>query len=236
MPKPINITKRENERKVLPTARSQYRWVFWDWNGTLLDDCDYAISVRNRIFPSFGLPTVESVDDYHEQFTFPVKIYYERAGVTDENFIAVANAWMDEYMRGAESIPLHPDALVALHAFQDAGLSQVLLSASDKKVLFQQLSYYGIEPFFSAVLGLNHIYATSKLELGNTYISEHGIPPSECVLLGDTLHDAEVSNKMGIDCILIARGHQSEKALRMAGVPVLGQLTAAVKWMLPISP
>ena len=88
------------------------RQVLWDWNGTLLDDLWYAIGVRNRVFPTFGLPTIDSLEAYYRQFTFPVRLYYERAGVTDANFVQVANAWMDEYVRGCKEIPLHEDATV----------------------------------------------------------------------------------------------------------------------------
>ncbi len=38
--------------------------ILWDWNGTLLDDLRYAIKVRNRVFPRFGLPVIEDVQDY----------------------------------------------------------------------------------------------------------------------------------------------------------------------------
>ena len=56
--------------------------VLWDWNGTLLDDLEYSIQVRNNIFPAFHLPTLSGVEEYHRQFTFPVRLYYQRAGVT----------------------------------------------------------------------------------------------------------------------------------------------------------
>ena len=35
--------------------------VLWDWNGTLLDDLEYSIQVRNNIFPAFHLPLLDSV-------------------------------------------------------------------------------------------------------------------------------------------------------------------------------
>ena len=28
------------------------RQILWDWNGTLLDDLRYGMSVRNRTFPA----------------------------------------------------------------------------------------------------------------------------------------------------------------------------------------
>ena len=51
------------------------RQVLWDWNGTLLDDLAYAIGVRNRSFPAFGLSCIGCVEDYHAPFTFPVRTY-----------------------------------------------------------------------------------------------------------------------------------------------------------------
>ena len=81
--------------------------VLWDWNGTLLDDLEYSIQVRNNIFPAFHLPTLSGVEEYHRQFTFPVRLYYQRAGVTDEIFDDVAHAWMAEYERRMDTIPCY---------------------------------------------------------------------------------------------------------------------------------
>lgn len=208
-----------------PTAAPQL--VLWDWNGTLLNDAEYAIGVRNRVFPHFGLPPVESVEAYHAQFTFPVKLYYTRAGVTEEQFVQVAHAWMAEYLRGCEDIPLFTDALETLDAFHAAGCKQAVLSASKLDTLQMQLGYAGIAKRFDAVLGLGHIYATSKEGIGREYLQNSHVDTSACVLLGDTLHDAEVAGALGCRCVLVARGHQSRQTLLTAGVPVCDSLSQA---------
>jgi phosphoglycolate phosphatase len=206
--------------------------ILWDWNGTLLNDVDYAIGVRNRVFPRFGLPPVKDIAEYHAQFTFPVKLYYLRAGVTEENFNAVANAWMDEYLRGCDNVPLFTDAVAALNLFSQAGLMQTVLSASKLDTLTMQLRLAGILERFDDVLGLSHIYATSKAEIGQKYLAQSGVNPRSCVMLGDTLHDAEVAEATCCRCVLIARGHQSRKVLESAAVPVCDTLTEAVALVL----
>lgn len=206
--------------------------VFWDWNGTLLDDAQYALGVRNRVFPRFGLPEIEDLETYHEQFTFPVRLYYERAGVTEENFTAVAHAWMDEYLAGCHAVPLFPDAIKALDSFRDAGLTQVVLSASQEDNLRDQLDHAGILNRFRAVLGLSHIYATDKTELARAWLLETGADPAACVLLGDTAHDATVADGLGMGCVLIARGHMSRKRLLETGHPVCETLTEAANLVL----
>lgn len=208
--------------------------VLWDWNGTLLDDLRYAINVRNRVFPTFGLPTIDSIEEYYRQFTFPVRLYYERAGVTDENFDQVAHAWMDEYVRGCPRIPLHGDAADTVRRLRSAGIRQAVLSASQIDILAKQLDCYPqLEGCFDTLLGLSDIYARSKEAIGCAYLQSCGIPARQTVMLGDTLHDADVAKAMGTQCILVARGHQSRQTLETAGVPVCDTLAEAAMLLLP---
>lgn len=206
--------------------------ILWDWNGTLLDDLQYGMDVRNRIFPTFNLPTIDSIQEYHAQFTFPIRLYYERAGVTDEIFVPIAHAWMDEYVRGFSTVPLHQDALETLERFAAAGLCQTVLSASKLDLLTEQIAQFDIQHYFSAILGLGDIYAGSKEEIGRQYLLGCSIAPEETVMIGDTLHDAEVAAAIGAKCILVARGHQSRETLLTAGVPVVDTLKAAADMLL----
>ncbi|HPJ02296.1 MAG TPA: HAD hydrolase-like protein [Candidatus Limiplasma sp.] len=212
------------------------RVILWDWNGTLLDDLRYAIGVRNRVFPRFGLPGVADIQTYYEQFTFPVRLYYERAGVTEGNFVQVANAWMDEYLANCHTVPLFDDALFALDSFQDAGCMQIVLSASKEDNLKQQLENAGILDRFAAVLGLSHIYATDKTDLARAWLLETNTDPTDCVLLGDTTHDADVADSLGMGCVLIARGHMSRNRLLLTGHPVCDSLTQATALVLGRKP
>ena len=213
-----------------PPPVSPIRQVLWDWNGTLLDDLAYAIGVRNRTFPAFGLPRIGSVAEYHRQFTFPVRRYYERAGVTDETFVAVAHAWMAEYVRGFDAVPLHGDAVETLARFAAAGVRQAVLSATRRDMLESQIARFPIRAYFTDVLGLSDIYARSKEAVGLDYLARCGVPAASTLMIGDTLHDAEVARAMGTGCVLVARGHQSRETLLTAGVPVMDTLLEAAAW------
>ena len=213
-----------------PPPVSSIRQVLWDWNGTLLDDLAYAIGVRNRTFPAFGLPRIGSVAEYHRQFTFPVRRYYERAGVTDETFVAVAHAWMAEYVRGFDAVPLHGDAVETLARFAAAGVRQAVLSATRRDMLESQIARFPIRAYFTDVLGLSDIYARSKEAVGLDYLARCGVPAASTLMIGDTLHDAEVARAMGTGCVLVARGHQSRETLLTAGVPVMDTLLEAAAW------
>jgi phosphoglycolate phosphatase len=209
-----------------------WTYVLWDWNGTLLDDVQTAVDVNNEIFPRFGFLSPGGVADYHRLFRFPVREYYRDLGVADDIFPAVANAWAEGYREKSIGCRLQKHALEALEAFHQAGFQQAILSASKEEFLHEQIARYPIGGYFQAALGLTHIYATSKVDIAKGFLKSQGIDPKQAVFLGDTLHDAEVAQAIGCDCILIARGHQPWKTLLEAGVPVFEDLEKTKEYVL----
>lgn len=212
-----------------------WKTILWDWNGTLLDDVETALAVNNEIFPIFGLAPLGDLADYHKVFRFPIRDYYRDVGVTDELFDDVAQAWSAGYMKKSEGCCLQKGALEALEAFSKAGLSQVILSASKREHLHEQIARFPIGQYFDDALGLSHIYATSKVELARDYLKTQNLEPREALFLGDTLHDAEVAKAIGCDCMLIARGHQARETLETAGVPILNDLCEATQYILNLN-
>ena len=108
---------------------------------------------------------------------------------------------------------LHDGALEALQFFETRKLSQCMLSASHLDALNQTLQEHGIEKNFKTVLGLDDHFAYGKIHLGNTWLENNTIEKNQVLFVGDTLHDLDVANEMGIHCILVATGHQSKERL-----------------------
>ena len=76
----------------------------------------------------------------------------------------------------------------------------------------------GIEHYFDEILGTSDIYAAGKEDIAKEYMKR--AKPKCALLIGDTTHDKEVADSLGIDCILVATGHQSKKVLQEAGFVV----------------
>ena len=87
----------------------------------------------------------------------------------------------------------------------------MILSASSLIELKKQLDELDIAKYFDDVLGIDNIYAGSKLNIALKWIEDKD--PKDCLMLGDTLHDLEVARSMNVDCILIANGHQPKGKL-----------------------
>ncbi len=199
-----------------------YRHIIWDWNGTLLDDAWLCVEVINQLLRERALPPV-SLDSYRAQFDFPVILYYERIGLpTDpEAFCTISQQFIDRYHERFEACSLRPGVSSTLEAIHRQGRPMSILSASRQDFLERAVRMFGVEPWFDSLNGIDTIHATGKLERGRKCIEALGIPPTDCLLVGDTVHDFEVASTLGLQCILLANGHHDAARLRATGMPVL---------------
>jgi len=209
-----------------------YRHVIWDWNGTLLDDLDLCLDAMNAMLARRGLPALDR-GRYHAAFDFPVRDYYGRLGlpIDDANFHALSVEFIGAYEARRLEPVLQPGAAELLAAIARRGLTQSILSAYHHESLRAVVHHHGVSEHFTALHGLDNIYAQSKVELGRAFLTTLGLPPCEVLLIGDTLHDLAVARELGTGCVLVAHGHHPAGRLRAATeqvFPDLRALTAAL--------
>lgn len=201
--------------------------VLWDWNGTLLDDRDFTLSCLNALLEEFGYPQRYGVDAYLELFDFPIEEYYKKAGFdfARHPYPLLAERFMARYNPGAGRCRPTAAAVETLAAVRGMGVRQVVLSATRQDTLHRQVAEQGLTGFFDELLGLGDIYGKSKVQAGRDWMARAGIDPHTAVMVGDTLHDAEVAAAMGARCVLVTTGHHSRSRLLTAGCPVIDALS-----------
>lgn len=205
----------------------KFRTIIWDWNGTLLNDVKECLQIINKSLHKRNLPAL-SLPQYLEKFQFPVKKYYEAIGFdfVRESFEEAGQEYIDAYAEKMFNCRLQPEAVNTLTCFKKAGLQQFVLSALNDEALQKCLNSYELNGFFVKACGLDDYYAHSKVELGKALIKDFAIDRKTAVLIGDTVHDYEAAQAMGVDCILIADGHNAKQRLLRCNVTVLDDLSA----------
>ena len=108
-----------------------------------------------------------------------------------------------------------------VETLRQKGYGQSILSAREQTELITETLDLGVNAYFTKVYGLADHYAHGKTDVGKKLIRDLGLPFSSLLFIGDTRHDAEVANEIGIDCILIPNGHHSEERLRACRFPVI---------------
>jgi phosphoglycolate phosphatase len=188
--------------------------IIWDWNGTLLNDIDICIECMNRLLDARNLDTLEKVR-YRDIFTFPVREYYRRLGFNFdfEEFEKPAIEFIDLYYENLHRVDLFDSVPDVLSAFKERDYHQSILSAMEHERLLLNLKAKNVFPYFDQVAGIEDHYAHSKLEIGKDLMNKINFKPEEILLIGDTIHDFEVANGLGVEALLVAKGHQSKKRL-----------------------
>lgn len=202
--------------------------VIWDWNGTLLDDVHICVEILNSMLRKRGLRPV-TLEEYYGIFDFPVIDYYRRAGfdLNAEAFESVSEDYINAYSSAAQYLPLRDGAKEVLEKLYSKSFKQIILSASKKESLTCALKRYGLDGYFAEAFGLQDDYAYGKGELGLLAMAKHDLKAHDTILIGDTLHDLDVAELMGIRCILVSGGHHSADKLMSKHNTVCGSLYEA---------
>lgn len=204
----------------------KYKYIMWDWNGTILDDLQMNFDIENILLTRRGLRPIENKGEYLEKFCFPIINFYKNLGfdLENEKFEIIAREYAHLYDEMYPSAQIFEGAERILRLIKNAGIRQLIISQTEQSYLTKQVTYFELEHLFTDILGNSDIYARSKVALAQRWMRENSADSSEILFIGDTVHDKEVADSIGCDCVLVATGHNSEERLLSAGVTVLSDI------------
>ncbi|MEO2174532.1 MAG: HAD family hydrolase [bacterium] len=204
---------------------TNYHTVIWDWNGTLLDDVHLALRIANDIFAENGVARITR-EHYTRIFDFPVKEYYERAGLflSDSQYEEISERFCDEFEADLATVRLFPSVQAVLSAVGQSGLQQYILSGTEHPRLARMLDSFEISGHFDGFKGMSDGLAHGKITAACELLNEFELEAAGTVVVGDTSHDHGVAQAMGLDCLLLATGHQSFERLSKLDCPVFHSL------------
>jgi phosphoglycolate phosphatase len=205
--------------------------IIWDWNGTLLDDIDVVIDVMNGLLSKRNLPLLTR-ERYRNVFTFPIINYYKKLGFDfgKEKFEDLAIEFIEKYLVSYHRFKLYKGAEKTLACLKEEGYRQIILSATNKANLNEQIEIFGLQKYFSDIIGVDDHFGKSKKDHGLEIIRklEKG---HKATMIGDTLHDLEVAQAIGSKCILISHGHQDKAVLSGAKAEIVGELKDVLEYV-----
>jgi phosphoglycolate phosphatase len=209
----------------MPSSTKTYQHIIWDWNGTLMDDAWLCSQIMNGMLSRRGLDVI-TPEHYAEIFDFPVSDYYRRAGwdFSAIPFETLSDEFVAEYSKRIAECPLRAGTGEALTRAARAGLTQSVLSAAKQSLVDRLVAHYGLAEYFESVHGIADHHAAGKVEMAKRWLAESGRDPAGMLLVGDTVHDHEVAQELGVDCVLVFSGHMSVSRLQATGAPVVAGL------------
>lgn len=191
----------------------QYKYIFWDFNGTVIDDVQVALTCVNDMLDRRGKPHI-NMEQYYDYVETPIIGFYRHILTPEElDFDVISRDYHSDYARHGDMLKLADGIYELIHELKDAGAHQYIITATHTDEANALLKEFGIRDCFDEVLGAGNLLAESKAGRALELFDSLGIDRNEAIFIGDTLHDLETANVLGIDCILVAYGHQGKKLL-----------------------
>lgn len=201
---------------------SPMRYIFWDWNGTLVNDAHALCEAFNQLISQRGIRPV-SLERYRDIYQHPIKKMYSEVGVdlAAHPFEAMADLWHQLYQDAVAGSALHHDVLSTISALSERGSSHNVVSALPHEVLITQVERFGVRHLFDNVHGISDAFAESKIAQAVQLAERLAARGGEITVVGDSSHDAEVARELSANCVLVARGAESRARLERNGYPVV---------------
>ena len=127
----------------------KYKHIIWDWNGTLLDDCDLCLQSFNISLKKRDLNQITK-KKYRESFTFPVSEVYEKVGFNFvlEPYEVVSNEFVNFYEEHFYKVKLHTRVEECLSKVLSNQVSQSILSAGKQDLLDNWIKRHNLQSYF----------------------------------------------------------------------------------------
>ena len=148
-----------------------------------------------------------------------------------EAYERLAQNYIKKYRNEYKGCFLHDHTFKTVKSLKAFGVSQSIFSAGMQSDLEEFVNFYGLMDFMTLVDGANNIYAKGKGDRVHDHFIKISQHPDHVLLVGDTLHDAEVAALVGCRALLFEKGHFCEERLRNSPVQSFNNLLEVLKYL-----
>ena len=202
----------------------RYHNILWDWNGTLIDDAVTSLDCVNDMLSEMGKPLI-SLEQYYTYVETPIIGFYRHILTEEElDFPTISKSFHEAYNNRLNTTKLAYNALNVLKSLKENGAKQYIITASKEESARNLTIEYSVNEYFDGIFGADNTLAESKVERALKFFNDNNINPHDTVFIGDTLHDLETANALGVDCILVTFGHQGKAIVENSGTVTANSL------------
>ena len=182
------------------------RKIFFDLDGTLIDS-------KKRLYQLFQDLISESTLSFDEYWNLKSHKVNHQTILAEKfpqyNFDTFNQKWLSliETEKYLKLDTVYPDVKEVLTALDRENELFLLTARQDKKMLYKQLSWLGLTPYFKEIL-------VTENKRTKTDILKHFSLTSDDILVGDTGHDIQTGKSVGLKTVAVSYGFLAEDMLK----------------------
>ncbi|QDU64764.1 Pyrophosphatase PpaX [Planctomycetes bacterium Pan216] len=186
-----------------------YKYVLWDFDGTLADSLNMMLTIFNDAAHRHGFATIEDPEKFRDK---TIHQFIKACGIPlwkVPKLLSESIASAKDLMPDVNMFPGIPETLSALRL---AGRSMGIVTTNAEANVRICLRAHDVESHFDRVIDRTGLLG--KPRALKRALKTLGARPAESVYIGDEVRDIEAGRKVGIHVAAVTWGLNSADALR----------------------
>jgi phosphoglycolate phosphatase len=200
----------------------QSKNIFFDWNGTLLDDFHALHEAINCVLDRGGHQRVDA-DNFRRGYENTPQALYSNLGLKPHEVERVVKyegeTFHENYEALAVNAGLRDGGSEILHYMNDNNIKPIILSNHIVDAIRAQLQRLQIEHLVADVLAFAdravQFTGLTKGDRLKNHMTVYKMNPEHTLIVGDSLEEIHVAREYGVISVAITGGGTSEEKLRL---------------------
>lgn len=202
--------------------------ILWDWNGTIFDDLDISLEAVNLLLDEYNKPRINKEQYYSYLDTPIIKFYSHLFDFDITPFSVLGERFHFHYGILSKYAGLTDGVWETIKQLKELGFGQYIVSASHKDKIIPKAEELGVLEYMDDIIAADDYSASDKIERTLEYFKKREISLDNCLVIGDSLHDLEMAEKMNTGCVLLSTGHEGRQKLLNKGGNVVDRISIEV--------
>ncbi len=188
----------------MTSLKGKYKYIIFDFDGTINNTAPGIHATMKRVCQHYGVDY--SNIDFNEHIGPPLD--YSYTTFVGKELCAEAMEMHVKVFAQTNAVKnsfLYEGIIQTLDALQQAGYTMAIASSKYQGHVDESLDYLNIGHYFVKAYGQNDKRGF-KSEVLRQLIADLGWEKSQCVMIGDTLHDMHGAKDNGVDVIAVTYG------------------------------
>lgn len=214
-------------------APRRFRFVVFDWDGTLADSTALIADSLQQACRDVGEPVPSDVD---ARFVIGLglqdAVRHVAPGLAPARHPDLAARYRHHYLTRDLDVALFAGAADLLAELEAAGFLLGLATGKTRAGLDRALAQHGIGSRFTATRCADESLPKPHPQMLQHLMERVGVPPEETLMIGDTTHDLELARSAGAAALAVAYGAHPPAGLeRLAPLATVHSIAELRTWL-----
>ncbi|MEG2413965.1 MAG: HAD-IA family hydrolase [Clostridia bacterium] len=194
-----------------------YKYLFFDFDGTLCDTYEGVCEILDLTFAHFGVEVDKTT--YSRYIGPPLSDTFSKL-LGKEKTAEAVKFFQENYCekKAIFKTKLYDGIAPTIEKLKEMGYFIGVATCKKHEEAEMLLKYFGIEKNIAFVSGLCYNIRETKRAVLQYAIDKLGLDVNECLMIGDTIFDAEGAESVGMDCLMCLWGFGDYKNMSCSSI------------------